>query len=257
MTLDPAQRAQLERDLTDLPDLADQLARHYDALLSRGERGYDDPDMRYPTRFAVLDLAHQRPKDGWIEDPASEATIARDIGARRLGILPTLVAWVSDLVATIDTIHITPSDPQRVRWIAHPNGDLIAHTGWEPNIERETHWIRAHLDQIVDHPDAEALANEIRDIVRDLEHQVGPAYARPLPDHHVLATEADLSQRLHVPRSTIRNWINRDKLHQARSSDGRLQFDHAGRRVYFVVEAQALKVTKPRRRHGKRRFDEP
>ena len=55
-----ADRLQLERELADLPALADILERNYDALLARGDRDPDDRSVRYVTRFDVLDLADRR-----------------------------------------------------------------------------------------------------------------------------------------------------------------------------------------------------
>ena len=65
-TLDDAARAQFEHDLAALPELHDLLLTHENDLLARGERSSDDPAIRYPADFDVIDLTNDRPK--WLRD---------------------------------------------------------------------------------------------------------------------------------------------------------------------------------------------
>lgn len=251
MSLNDALRDQLDRDLADLPELAATLLRHYRDLVGRGERGDDDPAARYPARFAVLDLADRRPKAPCAGhacpgcptcDAAGEADLAARIGARRVGILPGLIAWVSHFVGELDpsAIVLEPSDPARVRWVTRPDQTVVAQTGWEPNVAREAHWLRVHLPAIAALPSALELARDVRGMVRELEEHVGPN-GGPRPDHEVLATETDLRWMLDVPRGTISWWTTTGRLPQAvNRQTGQRLVDRHGHRLYFVADAGVL-----------------
>lgn len=203
--LDLATRYQLERDLTDLPELTTQLERNYDALLARGDRNPDDPQERYPIRTNVLDLADRRWKQEAITDPAGEADLARRIGARRLGILPTLASWVSLTVGEMhdaEAWHTRPADPDQVVWVVTTAGEIHA-TKPGPTVASEAGWLRRHLDWIVEQQWVTELADEVRQIVTDLD-SLGISHEGP--DHHATGTLLELSDALDIPAGTLRRW---------------------------------------------------
>lgn len=224
-----ADRLQLERELTDLPALAEQLDRNYAALLSRGDRDPDDTSVRYVTRFDVLDLADRRVKwersatstepltlaDRRIADPSVDpawwADMARRMGARRQGILPTLGSWVSLAVGEMhdaDQWHLVPVDPDSVLWVVGPDG--VAHlTKPGPSVASEATWLHRHLDWIVCQQWVVELAGEVRQIVRDLD-ALGVSLAGP--DHRATGTVRELADELDIPMGTLRRWIAEGKL---------------------------------------------
>jgi len=219
-----ADRLQLERDLADLPTLADILERNYAALLARGDHDPDDRSVRYPTRMAVLDLADRRTKwersadrtepltladrgvRGPEVDPQWWSTMARNIGARRQGILPTLGSWVSLAVGEMhdaDEWHTVPADPDRVVWVVTPCGSASP-TKPGPTVASEAGWLLLHLNWICDQQWVLELAAEVRDIVRDLE-QLGVDLRGP--DHKATGTARELADDLDIPIGTMRRWI--------------------------------------------------
>ncbi len=207
-----AAREQLARDLADLPELVDQLHRHYRDLVSRGDRNPDDPQERYPVTLTVVDLADPRPKPTIREDP-----IWSSIGGRRGGVLPMLASWVAladGEMWDVDYAHLAPADP--------------------PTVTSEAGWLGRHLDWITQQQWVVELAAMIRTLASDLEIIVGPAYARPLPDERVLATAAELADILDRPSSTIRRWIAEGRIPPA----GVIDRDGRRRQVYFVVDAR-------------------
>lgn len=223
--LDLAGQLQLERDLTDLPTLAELLERNYPALLARGDRDPLDSAIRYVARFDVLDLADRRTKwersahtsepltladrdiAGPNIDPAWWADMARRVDARRQGILPTLTSWVGDFAGTIppDSMHYPPTDPARMIWICWPDGTVAPTTGWEPTIARECHWLHSHLDTITTLQQAQEFAAEIRSIVADL-NQAG--LTLDPPDPHATATIPTLAAHTGIPAATIYRWAS-------------------------------------------------
>lgn len=217
--LTPAERAQLERDLDDLPDLADQLHAHYQQLLAAGDRNPDDRSIRYPIDTQPLDLASSSRKGNrMLLDPIGEADLARRIGARRHGLQPTLESWVvladSEMWDT-DIEHTEPAD--------------------HPTVTTETGWLRMHLDWITAQQWVVELASEIRALTADLVHLVGPAYARP--DDETVGTIPQLAAWCNVGASTIYRWAKDGHLNQA-------GVDDFGRRQYFTGEVMAVKASR-------------
>ena len=207
--LNLADRLQLERDLADLPTLAEVLDREYFALLARGDRDPDDSSVRYVTRFDVLDLADRRWKrDAIATDPAAEADTARRLGARRQGILPTLASWVSLAVGEMHDAgewHTPPTDPDQIVWAVTPDGTTTA-TKPGPTVATEAGWLHRHLDWIVEQQWAPDLADELRRIMRDLE-QLGINFEGP--DHRATGTVRELAEQLDIPQQTIRDWVRK------------------------------------------------
>jgi transposase-like protein len=214
--LNLADRLQLERDLTDLPALADQLDRHYHDLLARGDRNPDDPSIRYPIHTNVLDLADQRHKHEIDPDPAGLADLARRIGARRLGILPTLESWLRLYEADMLDTDVEHTDPV-----------LDAHS----TVTTAAGWLLTHLDWIADQPGAEQLVNEIHTITTDLD-QLGISLSGP--DHHATGTVRELADDLDIPMPTIKNWIRKGWL---------LPINDTRPRQYVRREVLALRTT--------------
>ncbi len=202
--LDLATRLQLERDLADLPALAELLERNYLALLARGDRDPHDSAVRYVTRFDVIDLADTRHKadrttvdSDRIEpalDPAGLADLARRMGARRLGILPTLESWLVAYEADMLDAGVEHVDP-----VLDGRSTVTTAAGW----------LRRHLDWIADQPGSEQLAAEVRDIVEGLA-QLGVDLSGP--DHSATGTVRELADDLDIPMPTIRAWIARGHL---------------------------------------------
>ena len=245
-----ADRLQLERELADLPTLADILERNYDALLALGDRDPDDRSVRYVTRFDVLDLADRRVKwersarttepltsfdrgvAGPNVDPTWWAEMGRKLGAQRMGILPTLVSWVGDFAGSIPTLRYPPTDPARVMWICWPNGDVLPMTGWEPTVERECRWLLAHLDDIVGCQQVEEFRHWVHGVITSLD-ALGISLAGP--DHSATGTVRDLSDQLDIPMQTIRDWIRKGWL---------LPITDSRPRLYVRHEVLALRTTR-------------
>lgn len=184
-----ADRLQLERELADLPTLADILERNYDALLALGDRDPDDRSVRYVTRFDVLDLADRRHKHEGDPDAAGLADLARRMGARRLGILPTLESWLKCYEADMLDRGIEHTDP-----VLDGRSTVTTAAGW----------LSAHLDWIALQPGSEQLVAEVHDIVRGLD-ALGISLAGP--DHSATGTIAELSEALDIPAPTIYHWV--------------------------------------------------
>ncbi len=252
-----ADRLQLERELADLPTLADLLERNYDALLARGDRDPDDSAVRYVTRFDVLDLADRRVKwersasrtepltladrgaPGPNVDPAFWAEMGRQLGAQRMGILPTLVSWVGDFAGSIPTLRYPPTDPARVMWICWPNGDVLPMTGWEPTIERECRWLLAHLDDIVACQQITVFRDWLHGVITSLD-ALGISLAGP-HEHACLSAE-ELAELYPVSRSTVYRWWNEGHLSDVGKVDRR--------RVFVVHEVRQLIDHPPRVEEG-------
>lgn len=189
-----ADRLQLERELADLPTLADILERNYDALLALGDRDPDDRSVRYVTRFDVLDLADRRHKREGDPDAAGLADLARRMGARRLGILPTLESWLASYEADMLDRGVEHTDP-----VLDGRSTVTTAAGW----------LSAHLDWIALQPGSEQLVAEVHDIVRGLD-ALGISLAGP--DHSATGTVRELADDLDIPLGTLRRWIAEGKL---------------------------------------------
>lgn len=183
-----AQREQLARDLADLPDLVDQLERHYPELLGRGERGGEDPQMRYPARLSVLDLADNRPKRvspwrGYLPNAAELHAFARDVcgGVRRRGVIQELGGWVRMAHEEMQQDGAPHSHPATSldAWAATTTGDVWPTCIGGPTVTTEAGWLRRRLDWICGRQWVDELADDMRRLVADLEVIVGPAYAAP------------------------------------------------------------------------------
>jgi len=209
-----ADRLQLERELADLPTLADILERNYDALLARGDRDPDDRSVRYVTRFDVLDLADRRQKHEGDPDAAGMADLARRMGARRLGILPTLESWLRAYEADMLDDGTEHTDP-----VLDGRSTVTTAAGW----------LLANLDWIAVQPGSEQLVAEVHDIVLGLA-----ALGVDLrgPDHDATGTARELADALDIPLPTIRAWIARGHL---------LPINDTRPRLYVRSEAVALR----------------
>lgn len=183
--LNPAARAQLERDLDDLPDLMDQLQRNYPELLAAGDTNPDDHAIRYPIATTVLDLHDTRTKHEDI-DAAGLAQLDRLANARRLGVLPSLELWLTMLEADMLDANIDHTPPAF--------GTTTTAAGW----------LRNHLDWISTRQEVQELAIEVRGFVTDLEHIVGKAYATP--DETTIGTIREIATRTGIPASTLWQW---------------------------------------------------
>ena len=212
-----ADRLQLERELADLPTLADILERNYDALLALGDRDPDDRSVRYVTRFDVLDLADRRHKREGDPDAAGLADLARRMGARRLGILPTLESWLASYEADMLDQDVEHTDP-----VLDGRSTVTTAAGW----------LSAHLDWIALQPGSEQLVAEVHDIVRGLD-ALGISLAGP--DHSATGTVRDLSDQLDIPMQTIRDWIRKGWL---------LPITDSRPRLYVRHEVLALRTTR-------------
>lgn len=184
-----ADRLQLERELADLPALADLLERHYDDLLSLGDRDPDDRSVRYVTRFDVLDLADCRHKHEIDADPAGLADLARRMGARRLGILPTLESWLRAYEADMLDLGVDHTDPV-----------LDGHS----TVTTAAGWLLVHLDWIADQPGSEQLVAEVHDIAADLADM---GVTLDGPNEQATGTLTELSDALKIPAGTLRRWV--------------------------------------------------
>jgi hypothetical protein len=249
-----ADRLQLERDLTDLPELADILDRNYHQLLAQGDRDPDDRAIRYPTRMDVLDLADRRTKwersadrtepltlnDRGIHDPSIDpawwADMARRLGNRRQGILPTITSWVSLAVGEMHdtgTWHTQPTDPDRIVWQVGP--DAIAHpTKPGPTVASETAWLTHHLEWITTQQWSIDLAAELRTIIRDLE-QLGIDYTAA--NQHACLTADQIADIEPISRSTIYRWWNQGLLTDVGKIDRK--------RVFVLHEVRTLIARPP------------
>lgn len=212
-----ADRLQLERELADLPTLADILERNYDALLALGDRDPDDRSVRYVTRFDVLDLADRRHKREGDPDAAGLADLARRMGARRLGILPTLESWLASYEADMLDRGVEHVDP-----VLDGRSTVTTAAGW----------LSAHLDWIALQPGSEQLVAEVHDIVRGLD-ALGISLSGP--DHSATGTVRDLSDQLDIPMQTIRDWIRKGWL---------LPITDSRPRLYVRHEVLALRTTR-------------
>jgi len=207
--LSPAAREQLARDLDDLPELADQLSRHYDALLAKGSRDERDKTVRYVIEPGVLDLADVRAKDGIELNPIDAGDCARRNGGRRTGVLVVLGDWVRLADGEMWDLGIEHGDTASV-----------------PTVTTEAGWLARHLAWIGGQQWVTEMAGVIRSIVADLESHVGPAYAAPDPT--TVGTVTELAALTGIPAGTIYRW-----------SMGRLTLagkDDKGRRLYFRRE---------------------
>lgn len=229
------QRWQIVDDLDDLPILADTLNRHYDALLAAGSRNPDDPWIRYPIAVGVLDLADRRLKGEPILDPIGEADLARRIGQRRHGILPTLVSWVSIAVgemADLDLPHRPPADPDRIVWEATDTGTIRA-TRPGVTVASEAAWLLQHLDWIAGQQWVTELATDIRTITADLKALLGPAH--PQPDDDSTGTIPQIAAQTGIPARTLWRWAARGWLTQAGATGPR------STPTYFRREAEDIR----------------
>jgi len=204
--LDLAARLQLERDLADLPTLAELLDRNYFHLLAKGDRNPLDSAVRYVVKFDALDLADRRFKPAYTAaDPVIEADTARRMGARRQGILPTLASWVGIVVDDMhrhDAWHRIPTDPDQIVWAVDLEG--IAHPSKPgPSVASEAGWLGSHVDWIVGQPYVIELADELRRIVLDLA-ALGICFTGP--DHSAIGTVNELAESTGIPAATIWQW---------------------------------------------------
>lgn len=210
-----AERAQLERDLADLPELADHLDRDYAALLGRGSRSHDAPRVRVPIDPAVLDLADSRLKGDTWADPMGEADLARRIGSRRQGILPTLRSWVLLAEGEMLDDGARHTDPAEA-----------------PTVTTEAGWLAVHLDWIGGQQWVVELATDARGLVADAETLVGSA--RHGVDSNACVTALDAASLADVGLSTLYRWRAQGWL----SDVGR---NAQGRWLLVMHEVRALK----------------
>lgn len=249
--LDLAARLQLERDLADLPTLAELLDRNYFHLLAKGDRNPLDSAVRYVVKFDALDLADRRTK--WEQsanrtepltladreisspavDPAWWADMARRVGARRQGIMPTLAGWVSLAAGEMHDLgvwHFEPTDPDRVVWVATTLGETHA-TKPGPTVASEAGWLSRHLEWICGQQWVVDLADELRRIVLDLDALGVSLHG---PDHTAIGTVNELAQTTGIPAATIYRW----------ASNGFLQpVDGQRPKKYFRTEVLAVRKT--------------
>lgn len=215
--LDPASRAQLDRDLSDLPELVDQLEANYGALLARGGRNPDDPWITYPASLKVIELADKRTKGAPIADAADQSEIDRLAGSRRLGVLPSLEMWVRMVEADMLDLDIEHRPPR-----LDDTGTVTTAAGW----------IAAHLDWIAGRQEVQELAAEVRGMVIDLERVVGAAYAAPDPT--TVGTVGQLAAWTGVSPATLHRWAGSGWLEEV----GR---DERGKRLYLRRDVEATR----------------
>lgn len=218
-TLNDAARSQLEHDLAALPELHDLLLAHKNDLLARGERSPDDPAIRYPADFDVIDLADTRPKIGDYEprdDQAERARFARLVcgGQRRHGVLQELAGWVRLADGEL-----------------HDEGAAHAFPAEHPTVATEAAWLAEHIDWLVRQPWADELATDVAGLVRDLRDLVGD---RPLSDELVWGTATHCARITGVPAPTIRVWASRGLLAPVAT-------DHRGIPVYLIADVAAAR----------------
>ena len=220
--LDDAARAALEQHLADLPGLYDLLLTHENDLLARGERSSDDPAIRYPADFDVIDLADDRPK--WLrdysgpeaDDQAERARFARLVcgGQRRHGVLQELAGWVR------------LADGEM-----HDAGATHALPANHPTVATEAGWLAEHVDWLVRQPWADELATDMAGLVRDLRALVGD---RPLDDHLVIGTMRHCAQLTGIPLPTIESWRRRGIIAPVAK-------DHRGIALYLIADVTAAR----------------
>lgn len=230
--LDLATRLQLERDLADLPTLAELLDRNYFHLLAKGDRNPLDSAVRYVVKFDALDLADRRFKPAYTAaDPVIEADTARRMGARRQGILPTLASWVGIVVDDMhrhDAWHRIPTDPDQIVWAVDAEG--IAHPSKPgPSVASEAGWLASHLEWIVGQPYVIELADELRRIVLDL---AALGIEDAAPNRHATMTAEQLHEQGLTSRATVYRWWKLGLLSDAGKVDGK--------RVFVVHEVKAI-----------------
>ena len=214
--LDLATRLQLERDLADLPTLAELLERNYFHLLARGDRDPRDAAVRYVVRFDALDLADRRVKDAGLTDAEGLADLARRAGARRLGILPTLESWCRDLEADMLDRSVPHDDP-----ILDGTSTVTTAAGW----------LSRHLDWICGQQQVNELADEVRRIVLDLDTLGVSLHG---PDQSAIGTVPELAETTGIPAKTIYRW----------ALNGFLQpVDDKRPKRYFRTEVLAVRKT--------------
>ena len=228
-----AKRLQLERDLDDLPELAQHLEENYDDLLARGSRDPDNPLHRYPIEPTALDLGDRRTK-GFNDDPIGEADLARRIGERRLGVLPTLVGWVglaAGEMHDLDVQHREPTDPDQIVWVVDGRGQAWASKPG-PTIASECLWLRQHVDWVAGQQWVTEFAAEVSDIVADLIEMVGDGTT----DSSACMTADQIHEAHIASRATVYRWWQAGALTDA-GKDGR-------KRVFVVHEIRALRDRK-------------
>ena len=230
--LNLAQRTQLELDLDELPDLADVLERNYHELLARGSRNPDDPVHRYPIDPAALDLADRRTKPDATDDPIGEADLARRIGERRLGVLPTLVSWVGLAVGEMHDLgeqHRAPTNPDRMVWVVDSRAQVWRARQPEPSVASECLWLRQHLDWIAGQQWVIEFVDEIRALVADLVELVGDGVA----NNHACLTATELHDRRIASKATVYRYWKAGML----TDVGK---DARGRRLFVLHEVRAV-----------------
>ena len=235
--LDLATRLQLDRDLADLPTLAELLDRNYFHLLAKGDRNPLDSAVRYVVKFDALDLADRRFKPAYTAaDPVIEADTARRMGARRQGILPTLTSWVGIVVDDMhrhDAWHRIPTDPDQIVWAVDTEG--VAHPSKPgPSVASEAGWLGSHVEWICGQPYVIELADELRRIVLDLE---ALGVGRTAPDRWATMTADELRNADIVSKATVYRWFNAGLLTDVGKVDRK--------RVFVVHEVKALAENPP------------
>jgi hypothetical protein len=246
--LDLAARLQLERDLADLPTLAELLDRNYFHLLAKGDRNPLDSAVRYVVKFDALDLADRRVKWAHAEGSTEPLTLAdRDIASpsvdpawwsrtakmngRRQGILPTLAGWVSLAAGEMHDVgawHFEPTDPDRIVWVATTCGQIHA-TKPGPTVASEAGWLLRHFDWICGQQWVVDMADELRRIVGDLA-TLGITFDPP--HHHATMTADQLRDADIVSKATVYRWFNAGLLSDVGKVDRK--------RVFVVHEVKAL-----------------
>jgi hypothetical protein len=255
-------RSAFEQTLDDLPELCRQLELNYDALLARGDRDDHDSAIRYVTRFEVLDLADRRTKwetsanrnepltladrgvAGPSVDPAWWADLNREAGARRQGVLPTLIGWISITVHELTKAGLpfeAPADPDQVVWAVDRTGRARA-TKPGPSIASQASWLRRRTGFIYDQVWARGMIAELAGIRRDLERIVGPVHARP--DANTVRSPRELADYFDIPYGTIRRWISEGSLPPAIDAHGNPIVTPKGRQLYFLTDARGLAQTR-------------
>lgn len=230
--LDLAARLQLERDLADLPILAELLDRNYFHLLAKGDRNPLDSAVRYVVKFDALDLADRRFKPAYTAaDPVIEADTARRMGARRQGILPTLASWVGIVVDDMhrhDAWHRIPTDPDQIVWAVDAEG--ISHPSKPgPSVASEAGWLGSHVEWIVGQPYVIELADELRRIVLDL---AALGIEDAAPNRHATMTAEQIDDAGIASRRSVYRWFKEGWLTDVGKVDRK--------RVFVVHEVKEL-----------------
>lgn len=227
------ERAYLVDSLDALPDLHDTLLRHYGELLSHGERTAD-PRVRDVADVDVIDLADTRSKRR-DDDPAGEADLASRIGARRVGVLPTLSAWVR--LAEGEMLDA---------------GEPCTTPAPAPTITTEAGWLRMHLDWIMAQQWVRELAADVVGVAGGLRAIVGDS--RELPDHAVVLPLTRMARHVGVAETTLRTWSARGWITPATDADGDVLADAAGRgaRLFYVDDVEACRDLQRMRMRARR-----